>query len=401
MRTKRILFVDDEPLVLQGLQRMLRHMREEWEMVFVESGEAALTRLDQEAFDVVVTDMRMPVMSGAELLNLVLQRHPGVVRIVLSGHADRDLILQCLGATHQYLSKPCEPELLRSTIQRASLLVNMVDSGSVKDLVARMEHLPTPPGVYLRISQLLENPMTTTQEVGELVAQDLGLSAMALKLVNSAFFGLRRQISHPGEAVAYLGLETVKSLALVQGVVGGLDARTVAAMPIPPMRLMEHSLRVAQGARLIAKEEGVSSASVDEAFTAGLLHDCGILVLASGFGGAYREVWQRVRAEDAELLVAEQEAFGANHAQVGAYLLGLWGLPAGIVEAVALHHHPVWGGPPTFGPLAAVHAADALVDHPFDRSLFDHNYLALVGVADRIEAWKTLLATYFAQESAP
>ena len=107
---KQIIFVDDDPLVLQGLQRMLRHMREQWEMEFVTSGPAALERMAQHSFDVVVSDMMMPGRSGAELLNEVMQRYPQTIHLILSGHADKELIMRWVGATHQYLSKPCTTE---------------------------------------------------------------------------------------------------------------------------------------------------------------------------------------------------------------------------------------------------------------------------------------------------
>src|SRR5262245_37814840 len=99
---KKILFVDDEPNVLQGLERMLRSMRHEWEMQFAMSGPAALERLAEQTFDVIVSDMRMPGMTGAQLLTEVSQRHPHIVRIILSGQADQEDILRSVGPTHQY-----------------------------------------------------------------------------------------------------------------------------------------------------------------------------------------------------------------------------------------------------------------------------------------------------------
>ena len=103
----RILFVDDEPLVLQGLQRMLRPMRNEWEMAFVESGRRALEEMATLPFQVVVSDMRMPGMNGAQFLSHVQELYPRTVRLILSGHADKDLIMKCVGTAHQFLAKPC------------------------------------------------------------------------------------------------------------------------------------------------------------------------------------------------------------------------------------------------------------------------------------------------------
>ena len=155
---KRILFVDDDPLVLQGLQRMLRSMREEWEMEFVESGPIALEAMAKSPFDVVVSDMRMPGMNGAELLNRVMKLHPNTIRFILSGHADQDLVMQCVGTTHQYLAKPCEPDALKATIRRASALGQSLQNGQLKSLVSRIERLPSLPSLYLKVVQKLQDP---------------------------------------------------------------------------------------------------------------------------------------------------------------------------------------------------------------------------------------------------
>src|SRR6202012_4878179 len=125
---KRILFVDDEEFALRGLDRLLRSMREEWEMEFVNSGDKALARMTETPFDVVVSDMRMPGMNGAELLNEVMKRHPKTVRLILSGFADRDLILKCVGSTHQYLAKPCDGHELKMAVMRASALEESLES---------------------------------------------------------------------------------------------------------------------------------------------------------------------------------------------------------------------------------------------------------------------------------
>src|ERR1700751_643330 len=106
--SKRVLFVDDEAMVLSGLQRSLRPMRNEWEMAFVNSGAEALQLMEHEPFDIIVTDMRMPVMNGAQLLEEVKRRFPQCFRIILSGQADQETIMRAVDPTHQYLSKPCD-----------------------------------------------------------------------------------------------------------------------------------------------------------------------------------------------------------------------------------------------------------------------------------------------------
>ncbi len=141
MSNRRILFVDDEPLVLQGLQRMLRTMRNEWDMAFAEGGEAGLALLAEAPFDVVVSDMRMPGMNGAQFLREVMRLYPTTVRLVLSGHADKDLVSQCVGVAHQYLNKPCDADTLKSTIQNALFLGNELASNDVKKIIGSIDTL--------------------------------------------------------------------------------------------------------------------------------------------------------------------------------------------------------------------------------------------------------------------
>ena len=154
----KILFVDDEENVIHGLKRMLRTMRHEWDMGFAMSGQGALDILDGEPYDVLVTDMRMPAMSGTQLLNEVMNRYPHMVRIVLSGNADQEMILKSVRSAHQYLSKPCSPEILKSTVARAHALRGVLADDSLKGLVSGIETLPSLPSLYVEIMEALQSP---------------------------------------------------------------------------------------------------------------------------------------------------------------------------------------------------------------------------------------------------
>ncbi len=388
---KRVLFVDDEPLVLQGLQRMLRPMRNDWEMDFVESGALALERMAQAPFDIVVSDMCMPGMNGAQLLTEVMKRFPKTVRLILSGHADKDLVLKCIGSTHQYLAKPCEPDALKATITRASALELSLSSGTLKKLVGQMDRLPSLPSLYVEIVEKLNQPEMDLEEVGRIIAQDVGMTAQVLKLVNSAFFGLRRQLANASEAVTYLGGETMKSLVLSIHAFSQFESADLGEFSLDKLR--SHSTEVAAAAKAIALAEGAEVKVVDEAFVAGMLHDIGKLVLLSNFGKQYLEVFRLEHEKQVNASAAEERVFGANHADIGGYLLGLWGLPVPVVEAIALHHTPRGSPQKTFTPLTAVHVADALVHGaeangaavPPDR--LDPQYLAELGLTGRIDAW--------------
>jgi HD-like signal output (HDOD) protein/ActR/RegA family two-component response regulator len=392
---KRILFVDDEPKILEGLQRMLRPMRESWEMNFANNGEAALTQLREGKFDVVVTDMRMPGMDGAALLSEVRLEYPHMVRIVLSGHSDEQLILSSVGQAHQYLSKPCEADLLKDTIGRACALRDLLSDTSLTLLISKMQSLPSLPSLYRELMQELEAEDPSTKRIAAIIGKDPGMTAKILQMVNSAFFGLRRQISCPADAVSLLGIDIVKSLALSIQIFSQFKSIRIPGLSLED--LWEHNLQVATLAKQIAKAEKQKSEVVEQSFTAGLLHECGKLVLASCLPDEYGRMLETMKAEGLKLIEAEHRELGASHPEVGAYLLGLWGLPDSIVEAVAFHQNPNTCPGEVFSPLTAVCVADYLLDEA-DSSEVDKSvsgdevsiYLERLKLEERLAVWKDL-----------
>ncbi len=391
---KRILFVDDEPNVLQGLQRMLRPLRNEWDMDFAGGGEEALSKMEQCPFDVVVSDMRMPGMNGAQLLQEVAKRYPNTVRIVLSGHSEREYILQLVTTTHQYLAKPCDAETIKDTINRACALRDLMTSRELSGVVSQIKSLPSLPSLYMRIVEILQSDDPSLQKIGEIITEDIAMSAKVLQLVNSSFFGIARRISNPAQAVMFLGLETVKALVLSVHIFAKWDSAKVKGFDVE--RLWQHSVMVGAMAKQLAEKEGLSQREVDEAFTAGLLHDVGKLILASSLPTDYQKVLADARTQHIALFEAEEKTFGATHAEVGAYLLGLWGLPTTIVEAVAWHHRPAGCPARNFCPLTTVHVANALwyqgvsVDDNTCSASVDTALLEEMGLLDRLPEWQAV-----------
>ena len=390
---KRILFVDDEPMILQGFQRMLRPMRGEWDMVFVDGGEAALAAMAEAPFDVVITDMRMPVMNGAQLLIEVRASYPMTVRLVLSGHADQDLVAQCLGVAHQYISKPCDPEQLKSMIRNACLVSGKRVTDQVKGILGSINQLPSLPEVYRELKEALEDPDAGPQRLGDIIQRDMGMTSKILKIVNSAFFGLRRSISTPHEAVTYLGIETVKALVLVNSIFE--RAEPLATRHLKLEDLWRHSMDVARLAKAIAVTEGAGPDAAEDVFVGGILEDVGILVLASSFPEAYDRAAGVLLAEKVLLTTVEEEEFAVTHAEVGAYLLGLWGIPAPVLKIVSMHHSPHLLPDPGYSPEIAVYAADILVGERggnplFRTGWFDQTALGRLGLADRVDRWRQL-----------
>lgn len=350
---RHVLFVDDEAAVLSGLRRTLHRMRAEWRMTFVMSTNAALDVLDREPVDVVVTDMRMPGQDGADLLRQVRERWPQTVRIVLSGYANQGAAMRSVPVAHRFISKPCDIATLSAALLSACELQERLSRPELRTLVSGLGSLPSAPQSFAAITAVLEQPDVSLPAVADAIEQDAGCSAKLLQLVNSAFFGLAREITTVQAAVTYLGLGPVRDVVLAAEVADMFRcaspdlARTVS-------EINDHSLAVAAAARDLAPP-----AQAHDAFIAGVLHDVGRLALAAVAPEEFRAVQVERRQRGVPLSHVEQVHFDATHADVGAYLLRLWGLPFTLVDAVARHHDPDAGRDPD-PVVAAVAVAEAM-----------------------------------------
>ncbi|KUG27978.1 response regulator receiver protein [hydrocarbon metagenome] len=402
MTKKRILFVDDEQHVLDALRRMLHHMRGQWDMRFATSGKAALGILATAPQDVIVADMRMPGMDGVTLLDEVRKSHPGTIRLVLSGHSDTSTALQSVRHAHQFLLKPCRAEELTAAIDRATTFQDIFSNEAVRTVVARIETLPSLPRTYLELLQELRREEPSLRVVGELVNQDVGMSANILKLVNSAFFGLRTHVSSPTHAVNLLGTEIIKALIISLHLFSRFNMDRFPEFSLE--LLWKHSLTTGLFAKTIAQAEGRRSQEVDDCYISGLLHDVGKLLLAANFEERYQEVLSRSRTERRTVHDMEKEVFAASHAEIGAYLLGLWGLPENVVMAIFSHHAPPATPVTGFSTLLAVHAANGLehelvvlnadyAPHPMDTAFLDAS-----GMGHRLDAWRQACAKRLTEE---
>ena len=331
-------------------------------------------------------------MTGAQLLNEVMKRYPATSRIILSGHADQDEVMRCVGATHQFLAKPCELSAVQAALSRIRNLRDRLGSEEVQKVIARKDSLPSVPAVYFQLVEALQNPACSTEQLGEIVATDPALTARVLQLVNSAFFGFAREVSSATEAVMLLGVGTIRSLALTTHVFSAFG--NVRSEEWSVEKVWRHSVRVAQIAKQIIELEGGDVHLAEQAFTAGILHDVGKLILVDNLGATYLYLLTRAVKENRSLLELEQQSFGANHAEVGAYLLDLWGLPAALVEATALHHEPAKAPRLNFGALTAVHVADLFEkanESPDPKAVLeqiDSLYLDQLSLGSRLEVWR-------------
>jgi HD-like signal output (HDOD) protein/CheY-like chemotaxis protein len=369
---RRILFVDDEVSVLEGLRAVLRAQRHEWDMVFALGGVRATELLQSQTFDVVVTDMRMPVVDGAEVLQRAKQLQPHAVRIVLSGQTDVETAMKSVFSAHQFLAKPCEVKQLRAAVQRACGLNELVSSEELRSLAGDVSFLPSPPKTYLAISRAVANQSCTTGEVAAIVEREPALCAKVLQVINSAFFGLPRSVSSVAQAINYLGTLTLKNLALAMET---MQASRGAQLPLTSPELLAFQTNSLLVGLLGRHWYAGDRRRADEAFVAGMLRDMGHWLLAV-------RTPTPVEAPDC-------------HAALSAYLLGLWGIPHAVLEPVAFHERPDLVEHGELEVVDVVHMADRiaaeLVPSPFQRDVepLDASRLEQLGVtAERLQQFR-------------
>jgi putative nucleotidyltransferase with HDIG domain len=399
----KILFVDDEPLLLSGLQRSLRPLRKEWNTAFAAGGEEALAMLAHEPFNAIVTDMRMPGMDGAALLNEVMRLYPDMLRLVLSGQSDLESVVKSAGVTHQYLSKPCSIELMRDAVNRAVALHQLLGDSALKQLLSRLHSIPSVPPLYVELMSCVKSNDATIEKVSAIIQKDMGMSAKVLQLANSAL-GAAGRVTSTADAVVYLGLDAIRTLLLTLHAFSEFQPSAGSAFCM--QSLWRHSLATGVLAERIIQTLPADGGVHESMRMIGLLHDVGRLVLAANLPENFDRAYQLAEEKQVPHWETEKEVFGATHAEVGAYLIGLWGLPEQIVEAVAYHHSPSNCPHPGSAMLTSLHVADSLaslaleydgaVHHPEP----DVQYLAGMNLADRLPEWRELSFQANAEEVA-
>lgn len=351
----RVLFVDDEPRVLEGLVRTLFDL--DWDVSIAHSGREALELLSRHPVDVVISDMRMPGMDGAELLRQVKERFPEAVRVILSGHTEAEAALRAVPVAHQFLSKPCDRDTLTRVVERAQSLIALMRDEHLRGLIGRIASLPAVPATYVELREVLARSDSSIVDVARVVERDMALTAKVLQLVNSSFFSTATTATSVQQAVTRLGGDMMQSLALAAHVfdAGAADDPELAAFL---QAGQQDALRVATAAKSLCADP----LQADLAFLSGVVHDIGQVVLRVGDPEGVRCVAQKMTEDGMPWHEAERAVFGATHAEVGAYLIGIWGLPPVVVGAI-LHHHDARYAPghDTEAVATAIYLANALV----------------------------------------
>ncbi len=354
---KDILFVDDDRELLDSLRARLYKHRRDWNMKFVVSGAEAIDAFEQRHFDLIVSDVRMPGMDGGQLLTLVKQRWPTTVRIIVSGYSDPVQSVRLTSLAHQYVAKPCDGRLLENIIERCFNLQDLLSQQPLRKVVGRIGKLPAMPKTYGRLQAALSQPSVTAGEVGDIVNADAAIASKVLQITNSAFFRLRKPMVRIKDAVTYLGFATIRNLVLSAEIFSQWQGPE--NLPdVDPEQLQNHAQLAAAACKAVAG----GRASPDDAWLAGLLHDIGYWILVQECPDELEEALELARDRHLPLVECERLTTGATHAEIGAYLLGLWGLPYSIVEAVALHHAPASITPHGYDLVGALAVSQTLLE---------------------------------------
>ena len=394
---KNVLVVGEDPGLRREIESREGASGGDYQFECVRTGAEALAKLNQSLYTAVIAEWRLPgEMPGHVLLNEALRQQPECLRFVRSDLTDHLSSMRCIGSAHRFLIHPTDLQTIRYALDGALAVATWLPTSRVHRLMSSLGKVPSPPQVYFEVVSQLESPLVTLEEIGETIGRDPAITAKMLQLVNSAVFGLQLHVSHPTEAIGFLGLEATRSLVLLAHTFSHFDDLVNPGFSVES--LWQHSYSTARCSRWIAEAESRDPDVAAQTFTAGLLHDLGKLVLAANLPTEFQQAVQRATDEQIELWQAEFDVLGTHHAEVGACLLAIWGLPSPIVTAVGLHHRPATLDVAEFSPLAAVHVANVFaqsveLNHPRPAlPELDMEYLQASGNGERVAEWSRVIS---------
>jgi putative nucleotidyltransferase with HDIG domain len=399
----RILLVADEPRDLAALKSLLAEAAPNRGLHTVSNTREALTALEKSDFEVVFCDLSSGPEVGAQFLQEVWKLRPRSVRFLLARGLTPDLMVTCALGSHHFLQKPLDAHAISSALSRADAIAQYVRNDRIQSLVSRMRTLPSRPSLYLEVMRELRSPTASAITVGELVEKDLAISTKLIQVVNSAFYGMSQQVTDPAAAVLLLGLETTASLVLSIEAFARFDK--VKPIYFSMDKVWRHSQSVAASAKRIAELLCNDPDVARNAFTAGLLHDIGKLALALNFEEQYQGAIKLAEKQKLPPSEVESQVFGATHAETGAYLLSIWGLPLPIVEAVARHHAPARTMEKHFNATIALHLAEQLEysEDPVRRGsrdvILDLDYPPSLEIGGRMDELKAIVRRQVSEDS--
>ena len=354
----QVLFVDDDLEYLSEVKDSSKKRELSFGCHFVQSSKEALVELASKKYDLIVSDLDMPEMNGEMLLQKVSYEYPSVLRFILSGKKDLVNVHRFFGVAQQVFSKDRPTEELFESIASAIELKQRITNPDILHCLQRFDSLPMIPQSFLKISELLRKEDFHQRELLDIIAKDLTLTTEVLRIANSAFFGSRKKIASVDSALNILGVSSLKNIVIFAELFkqpAGLSKKLFDVN-----KLWEHSVGVSNITVLLARNLGMSTEDRDAAFSAGLLHDLGKIILAKMRPLDYKKALELAENLSAPVYEAELALFGISHDEVGAHLLETWGFPLSIVEAVGYHHHELQACCSKLTPLSVVAVANSI-----------------------------------------
>ena len=365
-----------------------------WNLQFVNTGAEAISALENNDFEFVLSELALPDQDVAELFSQIRESHSGIVRFILSANDNRAIMMKAVSEAHQSIAKPVKMDTLRMQIRNSLALRGVLTDDKLHSRIAKISSLPTLPSIYNKLVAEMQSESASMQKIAGLIKQDVSLTAKLLQMTNSAFFGLSTRVENPLQAANLLGMETVKSLVLAAGVFSQFKESGLPGFSIDS--IYNHSLAVGTSARHFANAFGLGRKHSEDALMAGMLHDIGKLVLLTNFHDELAKAITIAQNENVPMHEAERQVLGVSHCEIGAHLLSLWGMSDLILEAVTLHDTPKNSACPMVNILASVHIANAF-DHdqnmPDRDPKFTHadlDYLTKLGLHSQLPYLRTL-----------
>ncbi len=388
----RLLFIDHDPAVLDAYRQALASMSTLWTIDCVQSKSEAVAAATQNPPDILVAALEADEEKDLDALSQISKAAPHAHAFIAINEERTARLQATLETNWRYLPRPCPADRLLFECQRCLALDSWLENPLIKEIVASRAEFQSLPPLYLKIVSLINSPHASTDQIAEAISTDLAFSSKVLETVNSSFYAFEDKVSDIAEAVSILGLDSIKNLALAIQLFNraGQSAERHALVN----ELWHHSVSVAVVARRISLYETEDSKSAEEAYSAGLLHDIGKLVLLDAAPEAFAEARHLSRDDSIPLWQAETQTIGCNHAELGAYLLATWDLPEALSEAAALHHQPVNRCRSGFPAVAAVYVANTIVrqrgnaNHP--DAIPDQDFLVGIGKTDSWEDWQEI-----------
>ncbi len=332
-----ILFIENDQQIIKELVKNVIPLQEQWDIFFAETGEGALQILANNSIDFVFSNPSIVSTNGENILSEIRKIFPETIRFALVPNLEHQTIAKVSQLVHQFFTPPYTTENIRERIERTNNLQKNLKNPALVDLVKNTTVLPSLPEIYIQIEQEILKPDFSIQKIAALISKDPNLTAKILQIVNSAFFGAQREITNISFALTYLGINIVKSLIFYIHLFSNFKVTPENRKHLE--QIWKHSLIVASNTYHLAQKYMQNKYEIEIAYTAGVLHDVGKLVLLNTFNYP-QNIQLLIEQKTIDNYQAELEVYSCTHCDIGSYLLGIWGFPLSIIEAVAYHHTP-------------------------------------------------------------